>query len=108
MFFGATDKPSGERCPNRVSCDALEGQRAHGTGQSVGKRSFFWSGTVGIYMPLRPCAIYDLCKIRFTSRGGGIMAIYHCVVIHCALELGLLAAKLRYIYEMTKGMGKFF
>ena len=40
--------------------------------------------------------------------GGGIMAIYHCVVIHCALELGLLAAKLRYIYEMTKGMGIFF
>ena len=53
-------------------------------------------------------AIYDLCKTRFTSRVGGITAIYHCVVIHCALELGLLAAKLRYIYEMTKGMGKFF
>ena len=60
------------------------------------------------YMPLRPCAIYDLCKTRFTSRVGGITAIYHCVVIHCALELGLLAAKLRYIYEMTKGMGKNF
>ena len=42
------------------------------------------------YMPLRPCAIYDLCKIRFTARvGGGITAIYHCVVIHSAFELGL-------------------
>ena len=40
--------------------------------------------------------------------GGGIMAIYHCVVIHCAFELGLLVAKLRYICEMTKGMGNFF
>ena len=36
------------------------------------------------------------------------MAIYHCVVIHCVLELGLLAAKLRYICETAKGMGKFF
>ena len=60
------------------------------------------------YMPLRPCAIYDLCKIRFTSREGGITAIYHCVFIHSALELGLLVAKLRYICEMTKGMGKIF
>ena len=41
-------------------------------------------------------------------RVGGIMTIYHCGVIHCALELGLLAAKLRYICEMTKGMGKIF
>ena len=60
------------------------------------------------YMPLRPCAISDSCKTRFTSRGGGIMAIYHCVFIHSAFELGLLAAKLRYICEMTKGMGKIF
>ena len=30
-------------------------------------------------------AIYDLCKTRFTSRVGGITAIYHCVVIHSAL-----------------------
>ena len=36
------------------------------------------------------------------------MAIYHCVFIHSAFELGLLAAKLRYICEMTKGMGKIF
>ena len=41
-------------------------------------------------------------------RVGGIMAIYHCVFIHSAFELGLLAAKLRYICEMTKGMGIFF
>ena len=60
------------------------------------------------YMPLRPCAIYDLCKTYFTSRVGGITVIYHCVVIHCALELGLLVARLRYICEMTKGMGKIF
>ena len=61
------------------------------------------------YMPLRPCAIYDLCKTRLTSLvGGGITAIYHCVVIHSALELGLLAAKLRYICEMGKGKGKNF
>ena len=39
-------------------------------------------------------------------RVGGITAICHCVVIHCALELGLLAAKLRYICETAKGMGK--
>ena len=54
------------------------------------------------YMPLRPCAIYDLCKTRFTSRVGGITAIYHCVFIHSAFELGVMAAKLRYICEMKK------
>ena len=41
-------------------------------------------------------------------RVGGIMTIYHCAVIHCVLELGLLAAKLRYICDMTKGMGENF
>ena len=41
-------------------------------------------------------------------RVGGIMAIYHCMFIHSVFELGLLAAKLRYICEMTKGMGIFF
>ena len=54
------------------------------------------------YMPLRPCAIYDLCKTYFTSRVGGITVIYQCVVIHSAFELGLLVAKLRYIYDTTK------
>ena len=54
------------------------------------------------YMPLRPCAISDLCKTCFTSRVGGITVIYQCVVIHSAFELGLLVAKLRYIYDTTK------
>ena len=34
------------------------------------------------------------------------MAIYHCVVICSALELGLLGAKLRYICETAKGKRK--
>ena len=30
------------------------------------------------------------------------------MVIHCAFELGVMPAKLRYICVMAKGMGKFF
>ena len=53
-------------------------------------------------------ALYLIHVKPVLPHGGGIMAIYHCVVIHCVLELGLLAAKLRYICEMAKGMRIFF
>ena len=53
-----------------------------------------------------PCAISDLCKIRFTSGGyNGYLSL--CVYSLC-FGVGVMAAKLRYICEMTKGMGKIF
>ena len=55
------------------------------------------------YMPLRPCAIYDLCKTRFTSRVGGITAIYHCVFIHSAFELGGYGGKVTIYLRNHKG-----
>ena len=65
-------------------------------------------GTHYVSTCLCALALYLIHVKPVLPHGGGIMAIYHCVVIHSAFELGLLAAKLRYIYEMTKGMGKFF
>ena len=51
-------------------------------------------------------AIYDLCKIRFTSGGyNGYLSL--CVYSLC-FGVGVMAAKLRYICDMTKGMGKNF
>ena len=48
-FCGTTDKPCGERCPNRVSCYALKGQKRI--------RATFRHGT---YMQLQECrrAVY--------------------------------------------------
>ena len=57
------------------------------------------------YMPLRPCAISDSCKTRFTSRGG-IMTIYHCVIIHSAFELGGYGGKVTIYLRNDKGKKK--
>ena len=53
-------------------------------------------------------AIYDLCKTRFTSRVGGITAIYHCVVIHSAFELGGYGGKVTIYLRNDKGNGENF
>ena len=60
------------------------------------------------YMPLRPCAISDLCKTCFTSREGGITAIYHCVFIHSALELCGYGGKVTIYLRNDKGNGENF
>lgn len=62
-FCGTTDKPGGERCPNRVSCYALKGQkRIHAT---------FRHGT---YMQLQECrrAVYLGSWRNFIWEVGGI------------------------------------
>ena len=57
------------------------------------------------YVSTCPCALalYLIYVKPVLPHGwGGITVIYQCVVIHSAFELGLLVAKLRYIYDTTK------
>ena len=53
-------------------------------------------------------AIYDLCKTRFTSRVGGYNGYLSLCGYSFCFVIVVMAAKLRYVCEMTKGMGKIF
>ena len=59
------------------------------------------------YMPLRPCAIYDLCKTCFTSWGG-----YNCYLSLCGYSLcfrvGVIGGKVTIYLRNDKGNGENF
>ena len=59
------------------------------------------------YMPLRPCAISDLCKIRFTSRGGYNGYLSLCGYSLC-FRVGVIGGKVTIYLRNDKGNGKKF